>query len=170
MLGIEKKPTHNGCVVRLAGSIDEQFDRAALVEGLTTTVVFHLQGVKRITSFGVRDWTLAVSGLHEVVFVRCSPVMLRGFNMVTGFGGRGRLISFFVPYTCAKCGRQNDYLVDLRLPDALASLPEDIPCGGCNNRAEFDDVPDAYLSFAKAQPPLVLSERLERLVSAADAL
>jgi hypothetical protein len=51
-----------GTIVRLSGVVDETLDRAALsAAGLE--VVFDLDGVHRITSYGVREWVKAMEVL-----------------------------------------------------------------------------------------------------------
>src|SRR5207245_1753613 len=82
-----------GTVVRVSGTVDETFDRVAFVSGLTGSVILDMDGVLRITSFGVREWILAMRTLPAdyLGFVNVRPAIVCQFNMVQGFAGRGQL-------------------------------------------------------------------------------
>src|SRR3954466_1498321 len=83
-LQISRVDGPGGCVVRLTGVIDESFDSRRLMEGLHGVVVFDLDGVRRIMSYGVRQWVSAFreSTLGYHCFVRCRPAVVSQFNMV----------------------------------------------------------------------------------------
>src|SRR5437660_8976902 len=53
-------PRAGGVVVKLAGVIDETFAAHLLIEAARGLVVLDLDGVTRITSFGVREWVNAM--------------------------------------------------------------------------------------------------------------
>src|SRR5688500_18673413 len=77
-----------GPLVRLSGDIDEQFDRKKILEVARRVVVFDLEGVRRISSFGVREWIKALKVIPAVsyyCFVRCRPAVMSQFNMVGKF-------------------------------------------------------------------------------------
>ncbi len=157
-------PEESGVVLRLAGVIDEHFD----VEQLTTFggsfLVIDLGGVYRITSFGVREWIFALSKIKAdyYCFINCRPAVMAQFNMVSGFAGHGKLLSFYAPYVCPECDHEQERLIDLRgdCPVVTSGDPEEIPCSNCGADSEFDDIPEAYFAYASAQdigqlPPLV---------------
>jgi serine/threonine protein kinase len=165
---IEAVPGPGAWLVKLAGVIDEAFDRSALgrlVERCTDPIVFDLDGVKRITSFGVREWIEALKALpvEQYYFIRCRPALVSQFNMVANFGWCGQLVSFYCPFTCPDCEREIEVLLDLRKQHALVmsgTTPE-VTCPDCRTPADFDDIPDAYYVFASSAPPPEMSPGVE---------
>lgn len=149
-----------GSLFKLSGVIDESFSKSEFVASAKGVVVLDLNGVSRITSFGVREWVSALGQLScdYYCFVRCRPAIVAQFNMVAHFAGRGQLLSFYAPYVCTGCGKDVDELVDLRgtKPDLAAYGSKSIPCPACGQAAEFDDVPESFFSYvARAPPPTV---------------
>ena len=53
-------PRGGGALLKLSGVIDETFSPHQLLEAARGKVVLDLDGVKRITSFGVREWVNAM--------------------------------------------------------------------------------------------------------------
>jgi tRNA A-37 threonylcarbamoyl transferase component Bud32 len=149
--------TGAGVALRLEGVIDETFDRSKFSAGLHgKVVVVDLDKVRRITSFGVREWVGAVSALAAkyLGFANCRPALVSQMNMVRGFTGRGQLVSLYLPYACTSCGENFEKLIDLRNHHAEIVRME-VPvavCPKCSAVAELDDVPESYLSFAASQP------------------
>lgn len=133
-----KVQTAGGTLIRLEGVIDETLDRSQLIEGLGKTVIFDLDGVKRITSYGVREWMALLSGLAAdyLGFIHCRPAMLSQFNMVAGFEKGGALISFYAPYLCPACGQGLDWLIDLRTEHAQRLIADGRRLGLVTERLE----------------------------------
>ena len=155
-----------GWLLKLNGVIDETFDRTRLAFGPEDTLVFDLAGVRRITSYGVREWIAAMGDLQaSYYFIRCRPAVVSQFNMVQNFGGRGQLVSLFAPYACSACGKEIEVLVDRRHhPSAHALAPPTLPCPSCGAEAEFDDIPETFFSYVAAAPPLSLSPHAEAVI------
>ncbi len=156
-------------VVALSGVLDERFDGARLTDSGTPFIVLDLEGVERITSFGVREWMRALQAIDAelLCFINCPPCMLIQFNMIRGFGGRGRLVSFYAPYVCPRCEAELYRHVDLREQYDLitASTPPPVKCPDCDVDAEFDDLSERYFSYAASRPspalPAVVSRALD---------
>ena len=145
-----------GSIVRIVGTIDETFDRSALTGGTVQAVVFDLDGVRKITSFGIREWVQAIKVVPAgyVGYLRCRPALISQFNMISAFAGRGELLSFYAPYLCASCGEAFEVLVDRRRQHAeivSLSLPP-ARCTRCGKDAELDDAPEVYLAYAARAP------------------
>src|SRR5271168_4709029 len=104
-----------GHAVGLTGPVDERFDGSAVLS-LSGCVVFDLDGVRRITSSGVRKWLEMLRGIkaRSYCFVHCRPAMVSQFNLVRQFGGSGQIVSLYAPYVCDKCSAEVDQLIDLR--------------------------------------------------------
>ena len=147
-------------LVEISGILNETFDGPASMEALARApgpVVFDLAGVRRITSYGVRQWIEGLKRLDQLsyFFVRCRPSLVAQFNMIAGFGGHGQLVSLYLPYNCPRCGGDSEHLLDLRQHHAVA-LTGEVPeraCQACDQPSEFDDEPTSYLSFAAEVPP-----------------
>jgi DNA-directed RNA polymerase subunit RPC12/RpoP len=153
------EPHSGGRLVKLSGVIDETFDRTKLAFGPSETIVFDLDNVRRITSYGVRDWMLAMGELtSSTYFVRCRPALVSHFNMVQNFGARGQLVSFYAPYACSACGKEVEVLIDRRRSTSVTALaPPTMTCPSCGGEAELDDNPDTFFSYVTSAPSLSLS-------------
>jgi len=169
-LRLEVSKAEGGTLVRLRGTIDENFNRQAFVSVSRGAVIFDLAGVDRITSFGVREWVNALKDLDSTYygFVGCRPSMMTQFNIVSNFAGDGDVISFYSPYACDACGKEFQVLVDVRdhyLQVQSLEAPA-APCPECSGDAEFDDLPDIYFSFVAGRPLPKLPDAAAQLLRA----
>ncbi len=151
-LAISSTHSRAGSLIKLSGVIDETFNKNQFIEGARGIVVVDLDGVRRITSYGVRDWIQALKALQfdYLGFINCRPAIVSQFNMVSKFGAGGQLVSFFAPFVCPGCGTDVEVLIDLRKQHAEVkafTLPS-TKCPSCGQDAEFDDVPEAYLAYS----------------------
>lgn len=150
-LKIEDQPGF-GWLVRVSGAITERADFRALT-GLAETAPLRLDlaGVEQINSCGVREWIHFVrrlSGLaHPFELVRCSPAIVRQINMISNFCGSGAVRSVLLPYYCGECGQEELRMLELPAHGQRPEIEQSIACGKCGESAEFDDLPDAYLTF-----------------------
>lgn len=134
-------------VVNFLGTIDERTDLASVFEGLPHEVVIDLGGIEHINSVGVREWMRFISKAcseHSISLQNCSPVMVRQFNMIFNARGTAKITSVILPYYCSNCGNEPRVVLQLGTNNAI---PETVTCGSCQGEAEFDDLPDNYLSF-----------------------
>ena len=83
------------------------------------------------------------SGLHDAE--EAPPSQL---NMIYNFRGRAKIRSFYAPYVCDACGREEEQLIDVpaQAPGIRPNLPT-FACPDCQAVMEFDDLPERYLSF-----------------------
>ena len=101
--------------VEFVGEIDENADFADLRRRLRGPVAFQLGEVRRINSCGVREWVNFVRDLPHVTdlsFSHCSPAIVTQLNMIYNFRGRAKIRSFYAPYVCDACGREEEQLID----------------------------------------------------------
>jgi tRNA A-37 threonylcarbamoyl transferase component Bud32 len=145
-------------VVRISGEINEKFDPRWITQGpAASVVVFDLDQLVRISSFGVSQWVLALEGLTAdyYCFVRVRPAIVDQFNMVRAFAQRGELVSLYAPFRCPRCDEVISVLIDLRrdfaLLEALDFPPVD--CARCRETAELDELPDLYFWYVRSMPP-----------------
>lgn len=139
--------------VEFTGDIDETSDFTELAKRLAGTVLFRLSEVRRINSSGVREWVDFVTRLEnveELIFSHCSPSVITQINMIYNFAGQARIRSFYAPYTCPSCLREEAKLIDVRSQVKDGEISHDLPsysCDDCGVALEFDEIPDRYLAF-----------------------
>ncbi len=166
-LAVEPK---DGCtVLRLSGVIDTNFPGDALVAAAQGAVVLDLDGVTRISSYGVRQWVKTVKDLPSTYcgFVRARPALVMQFNLMANFAGKGELLSLYLPYVCPDCEAFTERLVDVRAEhDTLARYqPPSTPCSACQKPADFDDLAESYLAYAGKAPRPNPPDAVARLVA-----
>ena len=154
---IDHRRIGDGWLVTIEGELNDHLDAKRLHEGLSGVVVFDLEKVTRVTSFGVREWLRGLAKIRAkyYCFINCRPAIVSQFNMIVGFGGVGELISLFLPYTCDECDREFEILADLRREyvNVVGGEPRRQVCVNCGAAAEFDDLPDHYFSHVKSSRP-----------------
>lgn len=154
-LQVKCSPLGDGLLIKLQGVINENLQLGKKDEGV---IVFDLDEVPRITSFGVRSW---INMLHSITkseyfFVHCRPAIVSQFNMISNFGVRGKVATMYAPYRCPSCGKSDiEHLIDLRTQQKAltAGMVPAITCPLCKSLAEFDDLVEVYFEYARAQLP-----------------
>lgn len=146
--------TQQGDALLLAGSIDESADLMGLLgKAQGGRLVLDLGGVTFINSLGVRDWirmqaTATQNGV-AIELRRVAEVLIHQLNMIIATRGTARVTSFFAPYACDRCGREESLLVDaVASATSLARLePPPMTCPECSGPMAFNDFPERYFSF-----------------------
>lgn len=145
--------------LRLSGIIDENFDGkrlAATVKG--RTVVLHLGEIRRISSFGIREWIDFINGVArntaDIIFVACAPKVIDQLNMVANFIGPGRVFSLYAPYRCDFCDTEDRVLLQMdRDHESIKNMkPAARACPSCGEPEYFDEDPPSYFSYLAGQP------------------
>jgi predicted RNA-binding Zn-ribbon protein involved in translation (DUF1610 family) len=142
----------------LAGSIDESSELDQLLaRAQHASLVLDLAGVTFINSLGVRDWIRMLAAATQrgitVELVRVSEPLIHQLNMIVAT--RARTHSFFAPYACDGCGREDSMLIDADTHGAeLARLiPPGMACPECGTAMVFNDFPERYFSFLAPEGP-----------------
>lgn len=138
----------------LSGIIDETSPLASLPgyahHGLLR---MDLRGVSFINSLGVRDWIRLLQQLRgaaiQLELVAVSEALIHQFNMIAAARGNATVKSFFAPYACDRCGRDESVLLDTTdHRSALeAGRAPSLPCSECGEPMAFNDFPERYFSF-----------------------
>ncbi|WP_437998099.1 protein kinase [Sorangium sp. So ce185] len=163
-LTVTKRRLGGLLIVSMSGRMTEELHGLAVARGIAGRVLFDLGGVQRVTSFGVREWMamLAEVSLHapEIYVGRCTEPIVNQVSMIRRFFGDGRIVSFYGPYRCERCGATFERLFDcdrdahvVRAHDPPAS-----PCPRCGGAAVFDDDAESYFAFAAAHAGIQLPE------------
>lgn len=155
--------------LKITGVIDEDNTLAASVKKIEgRTVIIDLSGVDRINSCGVRDWVNWLNDLEQrgkqVILVRCSPCIVNQINLVNNFVGGGMVKSFFAPYYCARCDKEQ---LELLQVEAFADMSQPtappVRGDGCHEvqcEMDFDDIEASYFAFLPRNTGKVVDERL----------
>lgn len=164
--------------LKISGTIDEDNTLAGSLKKIEgRTVVIDLSGVERINSCGVRDWVNWLNDLEQggkqVVLVRCSPCIVTQINLVHNFTGKGIVKSFFAPYYCGKCDKEQQKLLQVeqfagstvaRAPTFRAEGCQNVPC-----ELAFDDIDESYFAFLPRSQGKVVDDKLPRLIEGLSA-
>lgn len=137
--------------VTLAGVIDERADLSFLSGLAGPKVVLNMRGVRRINSYGVRLWIEQIRKVPlgvAIEVIEVPPPIVDQINMVHGFMGAGRIVSFYVPYICTNCEEYRELLMTTADGKTRKGLPE-VKCTACDSVMEVDDVEEQYLQILK---------------------
>jgi anti-anti-sigma regulatory factor len=141
-------------LLMLSGAIDETAGLMDLLgKAQNGTLALDLGGVTFINSLGVRDWIrfqAAATQQHvQIELRRVAEVVIHQLNMIIATRGTARVASFFAPYACDRCGREESLIVDaVANAAALAQLaPPPMTCPECGGPMAFNDFPERYFSF-----------------------
>jgi hypothetical protein len=89
-LQIEKFADGAISCLKFNGMIDESFEGKKIAQSIKCdTLVLDLGGVKKISSFGIREWVdfmnAATKGAKTTVLIECAPKVVDQLNMVANF-------------------------------------------------------------------------------------
>jgi len=171
-LVIEKFADGGVACIKFVGTIDENFEGKKL--GLTAsadTLVLDLGGVKKISSFGIREWvdfvTTAARHARSLILIECTPKVVDQLNMVANFAGGGRVFSFYAPFRCDYCNAEHRVLLQVdRDYEAIKSgkLAER-PCLSCKESMYFDEDGPTFFSYVLGQERFQLEPQVEAFLA-----
>lgn len=157
---------------RFVGIVDEDFDGKKLAAQIKDGIlVLQLADITRISSFGIREWIEFMDNLparvEDVIMVECAPRIVDQINMVANFAGDARVFSFYAPYRCDYCDKDNRAIMQVdRDWDVIQSMrPPELPCPTCGEIQYFDEDPNTFFSFALSQGRVELPEQVAVLLS-----
>ncbi len=143
-----------GDALVLAGAIDEAAALHELIgRAQAGRLVLDLGGVTFINSLGVRDWIRMQAQAQQarlaVELRRVAEPLVHQLNMIIATRGNATVASFFAPYACDACGREESLLIDAVTNAAGLSRLEPPPmtCPECGAQMAFNDFPERYFSF-----------------------
>jgi hypothetical protein len=141
----------------LSGAIDETAGLNDLLgQANGGRLVLDLGGITFINSLGVRDWirmqAKATEQKLQVELRNVAEVIVHQLNMIIATRGTAQVTSFYAPYACDACGREESLVVDAVANGAqLAQLqPPTQTCPECGAQMAFNDFPERYFSFLTA--------------------
>ena len=152
------------------GDLTEVAEFEDLADRLSGLVEFDLGGIRYMNSAGVRKWVLFLEKLVNVTaytFVRCSTAFVMQASMVSRLLGTGRIDSFWAPYICQSCDREDQRLLHVSSPMTIQQMAElQLRCSACGGPLMLDEVPERVFAFLEAagheQPPIPDDETYPR--------
>jgi eukaryotic-like serine/threonine-protein kinase len=146
--------TDLGDALALAGAIDETAGLHELVgRARAGRLALDLAAVTFINSLGVRDWIRMQAAAQQaslaVELRRVAEPLVHQLNMIIATRGSAAVTSFYAPYACDACGREESLLIDaVANAERLARLdPPPMTCPECAAQMAFNDFPERYFSF-----------------------
>jgi anti-anti-sigma regulatory factor len=143
-----------GDALLLGGAIDESATLHELIgRAHAGRLVLDLGAVTFINSLGVRDWIRMQAAAQKaglaVELRRVAEPLVHQLNMIIATRGNASVTSFFAPYACDACGREESLLIDAIANAAgLVNLePPPMTCPECGAAMAFNDFPERYFSF-----------------------
>lgn len=172
-LQIEKFADGNISCLKFNGMIDESFEGKKIAQSIKCeTLVLDLGGVKKISSFGIREWVdfmnAATKGAKSTVLIECAPKVVDQLNMVANFAGGGRVFSFYAPFRCDYCDSEQRVLLEVNKDwEAIKAMKlADRPCPSCKESMYFDEDGSTYFSFLLTQGAFELEPDLVNFLAA----
>jgi hypothetical protein len=143
-----------GDALVLGGAIDEAAVLHELINRAANgRLTLDLANVTFINSLGVRDWIRMQAAAQKanlaVELRRVAEPLVHQLNMIIATRGNATVTSFFAPYACDACGREDSLLIDAIANAAgLVRLePPQMTCPECGAPMAFNDFPERYFSF-----------------------
>ncbi len=164
-------------VVRVPTRLDESFGGAALAASLAGIVVLDLGEVRRINSYGLRQWLelqrelAARADQVQLYYAHCSEAVVGQIGLVNAFADRGQVISFQAPYACPSCGHAFTAHFDCEqhAAELTGGQSPPRPCPLCHEPALLDDSPSFLAPLAPhlgLEVPAPVRAALENAASA----
>jgi hypothetical protein len=172
-LAIDKFADGGIVCLRLSGTIDESFEGKKLAETVKApTLVLDLGDIRKVSSFGIREWVDFINGVgkhsERIVLVECAPKIVDQLNMVANFAGNGRVYSFYAPYHCDYCDKDDRILFQVdRDHEVIKSMkPPQRPCSQCGEMQYFNEDPITFFSYLAGQEKFELDPDVAAFLAA----
>jgi anti-anti-sigma regulatory factor len=143
-----------GDALVIKGAIDETARLSELLDYAGGPLLaLDLGGITFINSLGVRDWIRMQSAAQArgigLELRRVAEPLVHQLNMIIATRGTARVTSFYAPYACDACGREESRLIDaVAYARWLGNLQAPaMSCAECGREMEFNDFPERYFSF-----------------------
>lgn len=148
-LTVALEPLEEGCRLTLAGVLDESITLSNWTGRAVAPVKIDLAEVRVVDSVGIREWVDFLRALpRPVVLERCSEAMVYQFGMIEETLQDARVVSFYAPYECERCGRETRIEIEVSPKVQRGDLPTS-PCTACGAQMVPTVHPDRYLYFLR---------------------
>jgi CheY-like chemotaxis protein len=114
-------------------------------------VWLRMREFRRISSDSVQKWIEFVRGLgpsQRLHLIECPIPFIHQANLITNLLERQEVESFFAPYSCARCGLDEERLIEVKrdLDGGTKRKAPVMTCSGCGGALAFDELPE-YFAF-----------------------
>ncbi len=150
-LDIDVRHRGDKSIVTMVGVIDETAE-FELLDELRDRAEFNMKGVRRVNSFGARSWMDVIRALGKKIqleFVECTSCVIDQLNMLEGFLGHGRVVSFYAAMLCEHCDKGSNHLFIAREVKSLDGRLPRVECETCGALMILDDLEEQYLLFIR---------------------
>src|SRR5206468_4491696 len=116
-------------------------------------LVLDLAGISFINSVGVREWCRmqaeAVAAQLRVELRRVPEVLINQLNIIVAARGNAIVTSFYAPYICDRCDRDDAVLLDVTVSgaDLARRRAPARECPECGDPMVFGHPPELYFGF-----------------------
>src|SRR5450432_480523 len=172
-LTIEKFADGPIACLKFIGTIDESFDGKKIAKSVQCDwLILDLGGVKKISSFGIREWVDFISAAGKqaksIVVIECAPKVVDQLNMVANFAGTGQVYSFYAPFRCDYCDSEHRALLDVGKDfEAIKSMKvAERPCPSCKASMYFDEDGSTFFSYILGQGQFELEPEVVAFLAA----
>jgi anti-anti-sigma regulatory factor len=147
----EVSPQSDGSLhAKIIGKIDEHFDGKEILSAAAgaKTVVLKLDGVRSISSLGVRALETFMRGLsdRQVFLDDISAAIANQFSMIPNLLVNAQVRSARLPFVCPACGAEQLHSIPYVNGAGATHAPN---CPDCKSKMDFDGFSEEYLPNAK---------------------
>lgn len=147
-------PPAGRLVISLSGVLNAGVDLTPLKQ-LRGELDFKLRDFRRISSDSIQSWldlVRSLTGASRIRLCECPIAFIQQANAISNLLDNTEVVSFFAPYLCPACRRDEEVLLDVRhdLVDGRGQLmrrPPPRSCPDCGGALVFDDIPERYFMF-----------------------
>jgi len=125
--------------LKLAGDLDGAFPREKLAEGMEGTIIIDVGGMGKIDPAGAAEWRgfvqMITPAAESIFLVGVPPGFLEKLTKPEDLGAKAQVITFAMPYSCAKCATTASQQVDVEQHfDVLKfATPPEMKCKDCKS-------------------------------------
>ncbi len=136
-LRVEKHIEGRSVYLKIAGDLDGSFPREKLAEGMEGTLVLDVTAIGKIDPAGAAEWrgflAMITPTCEKILLLGCPPTFLEKLTKPEDLGAKAQVLSFAMPYSCAKCATTASQLVDVEAHfDVLKfATPPEMKCVDC---------------------------------------
>ncbi len=152
-------------LLSLNGVVDHDFEGKKVAESIRTKkLIVNMREVARFASWGMSEWMdfLRISAERDICIVECSVYAVMQITLVTGLLGHVKLVSFYAPYRCSRCGEASEAL--MVVPGDRAAIREmaksQMACPACGGTAALEDCPEEFFAAIAARFMLDLDDEI----------
>jgi CheY-like chemotaxis protein len=139
-------------ITELVGVLRPDSDLTPLQIHRRGDVWVRMRELRRISSDSVQKWIDFVRTLppgEKLHLIECPIPFMHQANLITSLLERQEVESFFAPYSCPRCGLDEERLIDVKrdLDGGKRSQPPAQQCSSCGAPLLFDELVDEYFAF-----------------------